>query len=564
MSNKKREIQQKIEKSLKLIKSANGTNTELIEIKLILEQNIKEASAIIKRRLYKASQAELPDWLALIKFIGGKLLGSQLKELFYREDIDLRLKKEMAEVAAHLGSVLPSQLIELLKESNSLYDNLFKSLRERKSIKKHALSKFLELPEFLQIPLLVQLISETGESSLLLISKLLGSNKKLDEFLIAKLGEITHLKSAETLNQWLESCEDKAHKKLIKKSLYKLKLKGIEPKTPAKKAKAEALKLDIPVEDIAYGSHIDAQGERFLLLAREQPPRGLKVFQVFISGEEGIVKVDTAEMRGRDFRQLIRSMETERKIMIIQMEPDYCQFLMEEVAQINITNQHPFPERYEELKKWLHKPDKPYQEPIIYCFLPPKNLGDQRELVEKSSDLLKIDPFRGWVLPPEEIEEPAQQLKEAADSRLLLTAVQQQERIGLIYVKVAEKYFNPKRRKIYRRHLEEMAYLLLIKRKKNKAKIALATALALEEQEPTLIPFVIELVKRSIFAKAGIAPKSEAEPKKEEDSRIIIPSREAESEKRGDSRIIASPDESKSLKRKDSGLIIPPDGLKGK
>jgi len=564
MSNKKREIQQKIEKALKLMQSARSTDTELVAIKLILEQNMKEVSVIIKRRLHKVSQAELPNWLALMKFLGGKGLGSQLKELFYREDIDLRLKKEMAEVAAHLGSEFPSQLIELLKESNSLYDSLFKILKERKGIKKPALSKFLELPEFLQIPLLNQLISETGESSLLLINKLLGSGKKLDAFLITKLGEIAHTKSAEILYLWLESCEDKAQKKQIKKSLYKLKLKGIQPKAPGKKAKAEPLKLDIPVEDIAYASHIDALGERFLLLAREQPPRGLKVFQVFISGEKGIFKVDSAEMRGRDFRQLIRRMETERKIMIIQMEPDYCQFLIEEAAQINSTNKHPFPDRYEELKNWLHKPDKPYQESIIYRFLPLSSLEEQNELVEKSADLLKTDPFRGWMLPPEEMEKPAQQLKEAMDSRLLLTPIQQRERIALIYGRVAEKYFKPQRRKSYQRYLEEMAYLLLIKGKKNKAKIALATALALEEQAPILIPFIIELVKRSIFAKAGFAPKEELEPKKKEDSRIIIPSRETESGKREDSRIITSTSESTSQKREDSGLIIPPDGLKGK
>jgi hypothetical protein len=562
MTNKTGEIQKLIEKALMILQSSSSPDEELAEIKKAIAPHRIEAYRYIKKSLRKASQKELINIFILISILEEDAFMPLLKKVFYRKDINLSLKEKIVKLLEKFNSPLSPQLVEELANSQSLYEKLLSAIKkgESKNIKKNDLQELLEFSEPFQLSLLEQLINETREKSLPLADKLFGLSGGLDEFLIDKLSEIESKQSAAILGKWLEQSDNKFQKKLIKKSLYKLKLKGIKPKPTA--AKAEPLKLEVPAEISAYASHIDAQGERFLLLAREQPHIGLKVFQVFLSDEKGIFKIDTGEMRGRDFRRLLRKMEDENRIMLIQIEPDYCHFLLDEAAQINKSSKNPLPENYNAFKNWLNEPKKEYTRPLIYSALSIESIKNKKELMEQSARLLQIDPFRGWSLPAEELEKPVQQFKDAVDSRILLTPIQQQERLAAIYVSVAEHYFSSKRAKQYRRHLEEMAYVLLIKGKKNEARIALATAIALEEQAPPFIPFIIELVKRSIFFKAGIAPKAELERTKKEDSSIILPARERASEKKESARIVPSEGSSQLEREEDSGLIIPPGDLK--
>ncbi len=564
MTNKTGGIQETIEKALIILQSSSSTEEEFAEIKKALASNRKEVYHYIQKKLHKVSKKELVNIFVLLSILEEDAFIPLMKEVFYRKDIDLSLKEKIAQLLEKLNSPLSPQLIEELTNSQSLYQKFVSAIKkgQGRNIKKKDLEALLEGSEFLQLSLLNQLIDEAKEKSLPPVDKLFGLSKNLDELLIDKLSEIISKQSAEMLNKWLERSDNKLQKKLIKKSLYKLKLKGIEPQAVAKKA--EPLKLEVPAEISSYASHIDARGERFLILAREQPHIGLKVFQVFLSDEKGIFKIDTGEMRGRDFRRLLRKMEDENRIMLIQIESDYCHFLIEEAALVNKNSKSPLPEKYEILKKWLDRPSKIHTKPLIYNSIQIESIQNKKDLIEKSAKLLEIDPFRGWTLPAEELEKPVQQFKDAFDSRIILTPIQQQERLAAIYVSVAEKYFNSERIKQYRRHLEEMAYVLFIKGKKNEAKIALATAIAMEKQAPPFIPFIIELVKRNIFFKAGVAPKAELEPTENKDTPIILPSREAASERK-ESALIVPPNGSSPLERKKaSGLIIPPGDLKKK
>ena len=539
------EVQQKIEQALRLIQDSSTSEVDLEQIKSSLEQLGKEAYAFIKKKLSKTAPEELNPWLELVSFLGDKSFAAQLKQLFYRKDINLPLKEKIAYLLEQLGCGLPAQINEALRASQFLYQKLCSAIKGRQSkrLERKALEEFLKIPDFLQISLLYQLIDETGDESFPLMAKLFGLNKVLDEFLISRLGEISSISSAQTLNLWLDRSKDKAQKKFIKKSLYKLTLKGIDIEPPPKKIKAEPLKLDISAEDMAYASHIDGMGDRLLFLARNNPPYGLMVFKVVLSTNRGIYEIEKGEMKRRELRKFIRNLEDERKFMLIQIEPDYCQFLIEEAAQINQARKVSLPEEYEKWKEWLQRPAKTYPEPLIYRVLPRPSLQDKRDLVEKSAELLKIAPFDMWILAPEEIENPAQQLRESVDSRLVLTPLQQKDRIESIFRKVADEYFTPQRRRLYRRHLEEMAYILIIKGKKKSARMALAIALAMEEQAPTLIPFVRDLVKRSLFWRAGIKPKEEPKPESRTDSGIIIPEREPKSQEKEGSRIIIPSEE---------------------
>ena len=104
---------------------------------------------------------------------------------------------------------------------------------------------------------------------------------------------------------------------------------------------------------------------------------------------------------------------------------------------------------------------------------------------------------------------------EASESRLVLSEVQRRARTEEVYRQALAELFPEVRRLLYKRRLEEMAYVLLKLEKPEEARMALAAAIDLERPfnlfKPN--PFLFELVVRSILSKiTGSEAKEEQEP----------------------------------------------------
>ena len=94
-----------------------------------------------------------------------------------------------------------------------------------------------------------------------------------------------------------------------------------------------------------------------------------------------------------------------------------------------------------------------------------------------------------------------ERIQEAETSKLVLTPIQKEERISAKYVEAAEEVFHRERRLIYKRRLEEMAYVLYKMAREEEAMICFAGALSLREEEgipSSRHPFLLELIKRTI------------------------------------------------------------------
>ena len=88
-----------------------------------------------------------------------------------------------------------------------------------------------------------------------------------------------------------------------------------------------------------------------------------------------------------------------------------------------------------------------------------------------------------------------------------------------IYRQAVEELFDKPRRALFRRRLEEMAYVLWKTGKQNEAQMALAAASGMESEGGILSihPFLLELVKRSLTARL-----EEEAKKKEKESDLLI------------------------------------------
>ena len=125
-----------------------------------------------------------------------------------------------------------------------------------------------------------------------------------------------------------------------------------------------------------------------------------------------------------------------------------------------------------------------------------------------------------WVLEPKDVEPYVRAVREAEESRIALNPTQKEEWLQGIYRRALEELFPGERRLLYKRRLEEMAYILFKLDRSDEAKRCLAAALDLEKEINALNPnpFLFQLVITSIYSVMA----AERERKAEKEPSLII------------------------------------------
>jgi hypothetical protein len=164
---------------------------------------------------------------------------------------------------------------------------------------------------------------------------------------------------------------------------------------------------------------------------------------------------------------------------------------------------------------------KEYERPLIYFHLQVKEVKENERVLRRAGDLFKSDLFASWGIPEGEIRPYADAVWEAEESKIVLSQAQKEARFQEIYQRALSDLFPEDKRVLYKKRLEEMAYVLFQLKREEEARMSLAAAMDLEKPlnpfQPN--PFLFQLVVRSIFALLAEA----REKKKKEPSFIVKP-----------------------------------------
>jgi hypothetical protein len=289
--------------------------------------------------------------------------------------------------------------------------------------------------------------------------------------------------------------------KAIRKAVFRLRSKGIAVQEvdlspppvyhPPRPAGAEA-----------YVTSIDATGGRLVWLAQPQLPQGLAVFSGLMHDHDGIVEFTGFETSRKHFHEILQSFEAEYQQAAVKVDPVYCHGLLEEASQAGQKRGKTPPDAFLKLRPLLGPAPALPLKPLIYNFLPAEEVKAIPDLLDKSAALFEDRLLQGWFLEEQDLKKYQTLLQEASTSRLVLTPQQTENRYLEVYRQAVQELFDEPRRLLYRRRLEEVAYILLKTGKENEARICLAAALGLEKADGILSPhpFLLELVKRSLVA----------------------------------------------------------------
>ncbi|MBN1227074.1 MAG: hypothetical protein JXA79_08775 [Deltaproteobacteria bacterium] len=326
---------------------------------------------------------------------------------------------------------------------------------------------------------------------------------------------------AQLLYDMIDGVQDKSLIKLIKKSLYKLRQRGVkwEEKYKDDSPIFKPMKSDEPE---GYLGGIDNTGSRIVIVTRNTP-RGFLVAFSIINDLEGLQELDLHQFSKKGFKDFLDSSMSSVDFPIVEAEGAYCVSLLKETASLSKHLSKPLPNGYRDFELEFRGIEWDHANPIIYEYVREEEVKDNPYFLKESGGLHKIPPFFSWFIDPKELEQYIKKIEELRNSRIVLTPVQKEERLHTIYSDALEALFSQEKKLIWKRRLEETAYILLKTGKDTEARQTLSAAINLKNPfspiEPN--PFIWNLLLKSIYSQ--FEEDSPENAKEGEPSLIIAP-----------------------------------------
>lgn len=352
-----------------------------------------------------------------------------------------------------------------------------------------------------------------------LLTAQLGRGRERDLAVIFLLGRIAEPAALEFLTSLEKRAADKEIRKEIRRSLFKLAQKGFtvprpEPNEPVNPK--PILKLGLQIE--GYLSSVDGAGGRLVWLARPQVGSGLQLLQGMVSDREGLVQAGGSLLRRKELRRMAQDIKENHGITMISIPWEYGDQILYEGYEKTKTLGRGGVEQFPSLRSIFNasKP-KPLSHPVYDC-LSTDNVhsGAWREL---SRRLLDEPEFRPWVLDEDWVKPYLEKVGTAQESRLVLNQVQKEERFASIVRDAVRELFSGEVGRLFQKRMEDMALYLYETKREEQAKLALALALQLKEENLGMldISFFTGLVQKSLAFYL-----SQAKTKAAEETSLIV------------------------------------------
>jgi len=362
---------------------------------------------------------------------------------------------------------------------------------------------------------------KTDEEIFQSLFPLLGRDPEIDRQMVESLTAIRHVKVAGLLQRMLDVSKEKKVRKMVKRSLYRLRGRGIAVEEVSLDKGRSILRPLTAEPPKGFGGGFDFLGHRVLLLIIPHTGRGWTVIQGVISDTEGLIDFSAEEMTRKGFKAYFEEIEGKSPFPFVEMDPPYAGFLFDQAYQLTPEKKRGPSQDYLRLKTEIDRIKKEYKIPLICSYLQRDEMIEDDRFLRRGGDLLKDDLFQGWRIEEDQIRPYAEEVWEAEESKIVLNQTQKEARFQGVYQKALSDLFAGERRQLYRRRLEEMAYVLFKLGREEEARISLAVAIDLEKPVNPIQPnpFLFQLVVKSIFTLLAEA----YEKKVKEPSLIVKP-----------------------------------------
>ncbi len=290
----------------------------------------------------------------------------------------------------------------------------------------------------------------------------------IDDAAVARaLGAIAHGDAAAMLAT-METNATGALRREVRRALFRLHQRGIEPPAKAEEKSREAANS---ARLTAMLSPADREGVRIVWLSHTQMGGRIKRLFALESREEGLLAAETAELTRREFRSELEQLEQNADIKMIEANPRLADFILCDAYRRTPDARRGKVGNFLALRVEITGAPPPTElKHPIYDELVAETLK------EPSPDLLKEREFLEWRLPEAVIKPYFDEINRSEESVIVVSAIQKRERVNEILEHALTGILSGESGARIRRTLEDIAYYMLRSGRRQQAGWAAAAA----------------------------------------------------------------------------------------
>lgn len=295
------------------------------------------------------------------------------------------------------------------------------------------------------------------------------------------------------LNEIRKAFPQKSVQKAAKKTAYRLRQRGVEVG-----GHEEPPAFAVPKEEpSAYVGPFEGTGTRPILLVIPQGASGVDLAMGAVHDVQGIVEF----IFGRYSRKRMK----EVKDLFFSKVPRLVETTLPHAATV-LENAYRREERkpgqaageYLRLRPWLLEKVALLDRPPIEGHIALDSVTPDILTPTQLDRLLQHELMISWVVDPERLKPLAEEIAKAEESPIFISEAQRREHITKLIEEGIGKLLNDQDRAVFRRRLEETAYIFFRIGDENLAKLCLAAALSLDAPSLGTSRFLTALVHRTL------------------------------------------------------------------
>jgi hypothetical protein len=318
------------------------------------------------------------------------------------------------------------------------------------------------------------------------------------------------------LERLVEAAPDKAHRREVRRALYRLDQSGLRPPRAAAAAPARPVvtrTAEHPVR--AWLSGIDGSGSRAAWILFEGGlGGGLRLCSLILNDEAGIMDAAGGPIARKRLEAELRGLRESQKLPWVEVEGRRaCALVADALALHEHLGTVPPPEfaRWRklmgEVQPKASRADTREKLPADTPLTAASALAPDTSLLDRSATLLDLPELMGWFIDPARVQHEALALLQVRESRLVVSDQIKAEREASIVDGVVEAQLPDAARRRWAARLREMAEIFRMTGRLEPAAMAEQTAAALADpgRPATAIPFARALAARGIEMASEVA-----------------------------------------------------------
>jgi hypothetical protein len=421
-----------------------------------------------------------------------------LQEFIHRESFLPRTGLIILELFNKSDAILEEGLARRLFELDNLTQRIKLAIIDS-NLKDLLVNEFINRDDNEKEGIIYQLIEEIGTKVSSFIIKIIEIDEKAAENVLRSIPLFPSVDSFMILEYIYKKTKRKDIAKITKKSVHLLKQKGVEVAFNLSKEKEESVlkKISLP-EPRAFISTIDPEGYRLIFLVKPITTYETKIFNIMINDIKGVHNIEVINSFRKEAQLFIEKILSEEKAEFLETQPDNAAFLIEEAIKISEEQGKVLSANILQWRNIFSDFIGARTRPLIYEFLNGNKIQTQSDLARKVDDLFEREDIIFWFIISDVAKENWVKMTNILNSPLVLSDIQKEERIHGVIVDTVRQFFNEKRRKVFKRRLEELSYFLYTKAQEEKAAIALyvGNSMVSLEMRPEDNRFCMSMIKK--------------------------------------------------------------------